>query len=77
MKFKGQELFEGETSAADLRVHILSRMVVGAGAAAVLVGAVVGTIVVIWFVGTLLPEQSRMAVDPTPDSFGVPEAAEE
>ncbi|MEM1274497.1 MAG: RC-LH1 core complex protein PufX [Pseudomonadota bacterium] len=76
MKLKSRDLlFDENTTSSDLQIEILSRMAYGAALAGVLIGGVVGTIVVLWFIGTLLPEESRFATDPTPDSF-VSEPAE-
>lgn len=53
------------------------RMMIGAGAAALLF---FGTLILLWFIyfiGTFLPEESKLADDPTPDSFPWLSEAEE
>ncbi len=60
---------DGEFSNSNLFFDIFRQMLLGAGVAGgVIIGAGV-FIYVVYLVGTLLPEDSKFALDPTPDSF--------
>ncbi|MGD1881088.1 MAG: RC-LH1 core complex protein PufX [Paracoccaceae bacterium] len=64
-----KEVFGGDFSRTNLRAQVRNQMLIGAGVAFGLVGGVVAFIYALIFIGTLLPPESKEAVDPTPDSF--------
>jgi len=60
---------DGEFDNGNLFFDIFRQMLMGAGLAG---GVIVGAglfVYVLYLSGTLLPEESKLALDPTPDSF--------
>ena len=70
MSDQDNEIFDGDFSKPRIMAEIFGQMIVGAGAAAFVVGGAGVFVYVLYLVGTLLPPESREADDPTPDSFG-------
>ena len=60
----------GDFTPQSVRNNIATQMGKGAAVAAVVFFGPVVFIYVLYLIGTLLPPESKEAVDPTPDSFG-------
>ncbi len=58
------DYFHENNPTITLRVWVLGHMLWGAFISAIVVTAIVGTMVAIWFVGEFLPEESKQAPSP-------------
>ena len=69
MSDQSKDFLDGDMSKSRIFKEITTQMAIGGGvAAAVVVGAGV-LIWILYLIGTLLPEESKEADDPTPDSL--------
>ncbi len=58
------DYFHEKNPTITLRVWVLGQMIWGAFISAIVVTAIVGTLVAIWVVGEFLPEESKQAPSP-------------
>lgn len=61
--------FGGDFSKARMQSEIFGQMLSGAVIAAAVIGGPIVFVYVLAFLGSFLPEDSKEALDPTPDSF--------
>ncbi|MEM8773938.1 MAG: hypothetical protein AAGF53_02830 [Pseudomonadota bacterium] len=69
MSVPEREQFDGDFSRERLYADLGGRLAVGLGVGIVVFGGLIGFAVVLLVISSLLPPESKEAVDPTPDSF--------
>lgn len=63
------DFFEPQSAKARISQNVLAQMVRGAGIGALIFFSPLIFVYLVYLLGTLLPEDSKDAADPTPDSF--------